>query len=463
MLPGVTASAIDRLATARAVLQEHYGHVGFRPLQGVIVGAIMAGKDVLAVLPTGGGKSICYQIPALLRPGFTIVVSPLIALMQDQVDSARRRGISAAMVSSAQSERDQEAVLTGVIGGEIKLLYAAPERLGRLAGQLRSLGLQPSLLAVDEAHCISEWGHEFRPAYRALGRARGQLGWPQTIGLTGSATVEVRSDIQGVLGLGRPRRGRGYPSAAYVGSFDRPNLRFRVQGVKHNAERLQRLLGALRQTPGSAIIYAPTRNLSESLSRILWHQGTRALPYHAGLTAARRTQTLVRFLDGNVRVVVATCAFGMGIDAPHVRLVAHWAPPSTIEAYYQEAGRAGRDGDRGDCLLLHHGADFGLRRRLLLTAFPPRDLVERAWRDPKVTARLPAGVRSAVERLRGELRPDRGHVDWSRIRKRRRLALERLRCMRRYAGTRRCRRRVLLEWFGEHVRACGGCDRCGNG
>ena len=451
---------IDRLASARQALLDHYGHSGFRPLQGVIVGAVIAGKDVLAVLPTGGGKSICYQIPAVLRSGLTLVISPLIALMQDQVDSARRRGIPSGMVNSSQSEGDQQEVLSRVRRGEIRLLYAAPERLVRLASELLAMRIRPTLMAVDEAHCISEWGHDFRPAYRALGRARWQLGWPQTIGLTGSATVDVRSDIHTVLRLGRVGRGRRHPFATYVGSFDRPNLVFGVRAVKSDQERLRHLLLKLRRTSGSAIVYAPTRNLSESLSRILWHHGVRAIPYHAGLTADRRRRTLVSFLDRDIQVVVATCAFGMGIDAPHVRLVAHWAPPPTIEAYYQEAGRAGRDGDRAECLLMHHRADFHLRRRLLLATFPPRRLVERAWNDPEVSARLPDTIRFSVERLRGELRPDRGPVDWSLVRKRRRLALERLRAVESYAKTRRCRRRVLMEWFGEPVRVCSGCDRC---
>jgi len=453
---------IDRLASARQALLDHYGHSGFRPLQGVIVGAVITGKDVLAVLPTGGGKSICYQIPAVLRSGLTLVISPLIALMQDQVDSARRRGIPSGMVNSSQSEGDQQEVLSRVRRGEIKLLYAAPERMVRLARELQAMRVRPALMAVDEAHCISEWGHDFRPAYRGLGRARWQLGWPQTIGLTGSATVDVRSDIHAVLRLGRVGRGRGHPFATYVGSFDRPNLVFGVRAVKSNQERLHHLLLMLRRTSGAAIVYAPTRNLSESLSRILWHHGVRAIPYHAGLTAERRHRTLVRFLDRDVQVVVATCAFGMGIDAPHVRLVAHWSPPPTIEAYYQEAGRAGRDGERAECLLFHHGSDFSLRRRLLLATFPPRRLVERAWKDPEVSARLPDTIRLSVERLRAELRPDRGTADWGRIRRRRRLALRRLHAMESYAGTRRCRRRVLLEWFGEGLGRCGGCDRCGD-
>ncbi len=347
---------------------------------------------------------------------------------------------------------ERNRIWDDLVGGRLRLLYASPERLEGLAPRLRQAGLRPALLAVDEAHCISEWGHDFRPSYRRLRGARYKLGNPQTVALTGSATPAVRDDILRVLGLAQG-------AAVHVGSFDRANLWFGVVPVPHERTRLTVLLDLLRKER-HAIVYAPTRGATEGLARALFRAGIRAVPYHAGLTRERRTGTLEAFLQGQAGVVVATCAFGMGIDKPDVRLVVHWTLPPTPESYYQEAGRAGRDGRPARCVLLWHPGDAELHRRQLDVTFPPRRLLEQVWSGALPSARVPATVRESVERLRQELRPDLGPPDWGRVRERRRLAEARITAMEAYATTRGCRRHALVGWFGERLARCAGCDRC---
>jgi ATP-dependent DNA helicase RecQ len=446
------------LALARHVLHTAFGHAEFRPLQRRIVHHALAGRDVLAVLPTGGGKSICYQVPALLERHLTLVVSPLIALMQDQVAALLGRGIAAAALNSDLDAGEQHRVLVEAAAGRLRLLYAAPERLSRLCDELRRQQIRVGRLAIDEAHCIVEWGHDFRPGYRVLGRARRALGMPPCLALTGSATPDVRREIRHSLGFGRR-------ALDVVGSFDRPNLRFEVIEVAGRDDRLARLCVMIRTLDGSAIVYAPTRNIVEALARVLRESGVVAAPYHAGMTPIERRRVLGAFLDDSVRVVVATCAFGMGIDKPAVRLVAHWSLPATPESYYQEAGRAGRDGHPARCVLLFHPGDGAMPRRQLAVTFPDERLVERIWVDPALRARQPASVLASVRRLEAELRPRRGRgmVDWRAVRRRRRQAYRRLDWMLAYARGTRCRRSMLLGWFGEAVPRCSGCDRCAAG
>ena len=446
------------LEPARIVLTRHFGFRDFRPPQRRVIASVLAGDDVLGVLPTGAGKSVCFQVPGMLDPGVTLVVSPLISLMQDQVDAARRRNLPAGFVNSTMDRASQQDAIRLLATGAWRLLYTAPERLVRLTGDLRQAGVPIGRLVVDEAHCISEWGHDFRPAYRTIGEARRALGWPQVVALTGSATSSVRDDIRASLGLGAGSPGRR-PFALHLESFDRPNLRFVVRRVRDERDRLRMLLHELSDERGAVIVYAATRNITESLARILWEQGHVALPYHAGLTKERRAETLEKFLQGKARVVVATCAFGMGIDKPDVRLVAHWTLPPTPESYYQEAGRAGRDGHPARCVLFHRRKDRALHQLQVNVTFPKESLVQRAWQDARIRSRLSSGVLASVERLRGELRPEHRQVDWEPFRKRRRLALERLRAMERYATSATCRRRVLIGWFGERLDRCGGCDR----
>lgn len=443
------------LDLARARLRYHFGYHDFRPLQARVVTALEQGRDVLAVLPTGAGKSICFQIPALLRSAPTIVVSPLISLMQDQVAAAEARGIPAAALNSTLSPSEQRTLLERFAARELRLLYTSPERLGRLAADLSERDARPGLLAVDEAHCISEWGPDFRPAYCTLRRLRARLGWPQVIALTGSATGAVRRDVALALGLGGARG-----TTQVLGSFDRKNLWFGVARVRDEAERLRTLVSALRLQDALAIVYAPTRNVTEELARVLGNAGFRTAPYHAGLSTRARRVILTRFLTDEVGVIVATCAFGMGIDKPNVRLVVHWTLPPTPEAYYQEAGRAGRDGAMARCILLYRAGDAALPRRQLDITFPPERLAERVWRGEQDPARVAANLRTALERLQRELRPDRGPVNWESVRSRRRDAERRIAVMERYARDSRCRRDALIGYFGERVPRCAGCDIC---
>jgi ATP-dependent DNA helicase RecQ len=439
---------------ARALLGRHFGYHDFRPAQAPVVESILARVDTLAVLPTGAGKSVCFQVPALALGGLTVVVSPLISLMQDQVAAAEARGIPSACLTSGLTAEEQGAVRRRLAEGELRLLYLSPERLERFAPELRASGIRPALLAVDEAHCIAEWGHDFRPSYRGLLAARYRLGRPPTVALTGSATPEVREEIARAL---------GFPAGKYaehLGSFDRRNLWFGVVRVPNDRERLQALRRLISGDDRMAIVYTPTRSVTESVARALVAAGHRAAPYHAGLDRVRRAAILDAFLSDRLDVVVATCAFGMGIDKPTVRLVVHWTLPPTPESYYQEAGRAGRDGEFARCVLLWHPSDGELHRRLLDVTFPPRRLVERIWRDRSTVKGVPANVLESAARLAKELRPENGPVQWEPVRRRRRHAEERLRAMERYARNSTCRRRALVGYFGERLGECAGCDRC---
>lgn len=458
--PAATLLA-DRMARAAELLGRHWGYAHLRPVQRRVVRSVLAGRDALAILPTGGGKSICFQLPALLLEGLTIVVSPLLALMQDQVTALVARGIPAAALNSLLKRDQQEELMARVKGGEIKLLYVSPERLDRLATELAAAKVVPALLAIDEAHCLAEWGHDFRPAYRRLGRLRWKLGRPQVLALTGSATPEVREDIAATLYLG----GWGVhrkPWDLHLGSFDRPNLWFGVVRVRTERERWDRLFELLAGDDRTALVYVPTRGLAEGLARGLGARGIAAAPFHAGLPAKEKREVLRRFLADEVEVVVATCAFGMGIDKPTVRLVVHWTMPPTPESYYQEAGRAGRDGRFARCVLLFNPDDAKLHRRQLDVTFPPRELCEQVWqgRTPVADPRLTRPVLASIERLRRELHPERGGVDWRSIAARQVRAGGRLAAMQTYATTPHCRRGTLLRYFGERILACAGCQEC---
>ncbi len=441
------------LEVARGLLRTSFGHADFRPLQSRIIHHVLSGRDVLAVLPTGGGKSLCFQIPALASDHLTVVVSPLIALMQDQVGALVSRGVAAAALNSTHDPATQAGIVAEAAVGRLRLVYVSPERLPRFVDELLARGGSVGRLAVDEAHCIVEWGHDFRPSFRALRQLRKAVGNPPCIALTGSATPEVRRDIQASLGF-RP------DSREIVGSFDRPNLRFDVVGVTGREDRLARLTSLVRGTRGACIVYAPTRGLVEGLTRVLVECGVAAAPYHAGLMPTERSAVLQRFLADDIRVVVATCAFGMGIDKAAVRLVVHWTMPATPESYCQEAGRAGRDRAPARCVLFHHAYDAILPRKQLATTFPPERLLGQLWRDPSLRSRHPASVIAAADRLAAELRPDRGAVEWQGVRRRRREAARRIDAMAAYARSSGCRRKNLLAWFGECVQHCGGCDRC---
>jgi RecQ family ATP-dependent DNA helicase len=444
----------DTMSEARRLLLHHFGYPNFRSAQTPIIASILQGLDTLAVLPTGGGKSICFQVPALVLGGLTVVVSPLISLMQDQVEAARARGLPAGCLNSSLGKTEQATVRQGIADRSLRLLYVSPERLERLSLELQAQRIRPRLLVVDEAHCIAEWGHDFRPSYRKLSRARYRLGRPQAVALTGSATAGVRNQIARTLRLQTDY-------ALHLGSFDRSNLWFGAVQVGTERERLRALLELLRGDDAVTIVYAPTRGTTEAVARALSEAGHRAAPYHAGLSKSRRSSALDDFLRDRVDVMVATCAFGMGIDKPNVRLVVHWAPPATPEAYYQEAGRAGRDGEFARCVLLWRSTDTGLHRRQLEVTFPSRRLLERVWSKPEGRVGVPANVLESAERLRRELRPERGPVDWRPVAERRRSAEARIQAVEDYTRARGCRRARLVGYFGEKLMRCAGCDRCG--
>lgn len=355
------------LEIARTLLREKFGHSDFRPGQQRAVEAILAGRDTLVILPTGGGKSVCYQVPALTLDGLTVVLSPLISLMKDQVDGLEARGLAATFLNSSLSASESSARLARVQRGEIKLLYVAPERfdVGTFAERIKAIGV--TLLAVDEAHCISEWGHDFRPSYRRVREIRERLGSPTTVALTATATPEVRVDIARVLGLRDPE--------VVLTGFDRPNLRWHVVRTKNDAEKDGTLVSLLQQHKGLAIVYASTRKTVERVAQMLQRAGVQAVAYHAGLDDDHRREVQESFMGERVRAIVATNAFGMGIDKRNVRIVIHHAMPGSLEAYYQEAGRAGRDGETADCFLLHAFQDRFTHEFFIKSTCPDREVV----------------------------------------------------------------------------------------
>jgi ATP-dependent DNA helicase RecQ len=387
-------------------LKRHFGHDQFRPLQREIIGDALGGHDVFVLMPTGGGKSLCFQLPALMREGLTIVVSPLISLMKDQVDALQTSGIPATYLNSTLHRDQAKARWRGLHRGEYRMLYVAPERLMLDTFLERALNWNIAQLAIDEAHCISEWGHDFRPEYRELKKLRKHLPEVPVMALTATATERVRADIIKELQLREPR--------CYVASFNRPNLTYRV--VPKSAPQEQ-LLAFIRSRPNdSGIVYCASRKSTDSLARNLNEDGISAKPYHAGLTSAERTKHQESFLRDDVRVITATIAFGMGINKPNVRFVVHYDLPKNLESYYQETGRAGRDGLPAECVLLFSASDVAKQIHFI---------------DEK----------SEKEAT---------------------IARTQLQQMVHYAETRECRRVTLLEYFGETFSQvpCDGCDNC---
>ena len=389
------------------LLKQYFGFTSFRPLQEEIIRDSLAGKDTFALLPTGGGKSLCFQLPALVRDGLTVVVSPLIALMKDQVDALQASGIAATFLNSSLNADEARKRLRGLHNGEFKLLYVAPERL-MLSGFLEDLRRwNVQLIAIDEAHCISEWGHDFRPEYRQIAGLRKHFPNVPFMALTATATGRVRKDIISHLKLQEPK--------CYVASFNRPNLTYRV--IAKN-KPYDQLLDFLRARPKkNGIVYCMSRRATESVAERLNENGIKARPYHAGLTPTERSTHQELFLRDDIRVVCATIAFGMGINKPNVRFVIHYDLPKNIEGYYQETGRAGRDGLPSECVLL----------------FSPGDTVKQTT-----------------------------FIDEKTNPQKRQIAREQLQQMVHYAEGANCRRVELLAYFGEEFSAdnCGACDNC---
>ena len=391
----------------RELLKTYFGYDEFLPLQEDIIGAVMAGRDCFALMPTGGGKSLCYQLPAMALPGLTLVVSPLIALMKDQVDALETNGLPAAFINSTQTSDELRRVVQRVRAGEIKLLYVAPERViePRFADFLQTLGV--SLIAIDEAHCVSEWGHEFRPAYRELASLRRVCPSTPVIALTATATERVRADILSQLGLREPQ--------SFISSFNRPNLTYSVVPKERD---LSGLLSLLEKHRGeSAIIYCGSRKATEDMAHTLRERGLAAEAYHAGLEPEARRDIQDRFIRDRTPIVAATIAFGMGINKPDVRLVVHHDLPKSIESYYQETGRAGRDGLPSECVLYFSYAGKSTQEYFI-----------RQIEDPEERER----ARQRLEQV---------------------ISL---------CNMSACRRRFVLEYLGEEWPDddCGGCDNC---
>ncbi|EKD58242.1 MAG: ATP-dependent DNA helicase RecQ [uncultured bacterium] len=411
--------------TLEQELEKYFSFSAFRVGQKEIVESVIAGRDVVALMPTGGGKSLCFQLPAIMSDRVSIVISPLIALMQDQVDALNARGIAATYINSSLSQDEIAERFYEIEKGQTKIIYVAPERFGNPQFQKLFSKLEVYMVAVDEAHCVSQWGHDFRPDYMAIKEYIGMLkSRPIVAAFTATATPEVKDDIVVRLGMTDPD--------VYVRGFDRPNLKF---FVRENLKKKDRIVEALRITksiPGNGIIYAITRKETEELVKFFAMHGVNAAAYHAGMPAHKRSRIQSDFMENKFKVIVATIAFGMGVDKADIRFVIHVGMPSSPEGYYQEAGRAGRDGEASFCILLHSKSDVSLHNYFIMAN-------------------------------KGEMMAQ--GKDFHQARQVLSIKYARLDKMKEYVSNKSCRRLLLLEYFGDpavknHSGNCGGCDVC---
>ncbi|MBR1978461.1 MAG: RecQ family ATP-dependent DNA helicase [Akkermansia sp.] len=489
-----TTSHLPDIHTA---LQQYFGFSSLRSGQDAIVEAIMQGHDALAIMPTGGGKSLCYQLPALCRSGLTIVVSPLIALMKDQVDALQERGIPAAAINSMLGAEEYRSVMGALRRGELKLLYVAPERFGQEGFMSTLRSLQVSLFAIDEAHCLSQWGHDFRPDYLRLGRVRAELGNPQTVALTATATAQVREDILQTLQLQSP--------AVIISGFGRNNLDFRITHCEGRKAKFERIRKVVEQWK-TGIIYCSTRKNVITVFEEIARQGVRVVAYHAGMSDSEREFSQNAFISGEADVVVATNAFGMGIDRADVRFVVHFEIPGSVEAYYQEAGRAGRDGEQAACELLFNHADLKTQEFFFEGSNPPLHLVRSLYTLLRTRCNLQTHdvqltVESMAELLGKDVNPmavstalsvllhagaisrsdipgsntrnthltdptrrfDDWNIDHEKLEEKARRDHLKIESITRYAYSTGCRQQWILDYFGETgTPPCGSCDNCAN-
>jgi len=476
------------VSTPAALLKDKFGFADFRPAQKQIVDLVMSGRNVLGVMPTGSGKSLCFQLPGLALPGLTLVISPLIALMKDQVDRLEELGIAASVINSTVPRHIQHDRLDAAKNGTLKILYVAPERFQNEDFRAALKQIRVSLFAVDEAHCVSMWGHDFRPDYLRLRKVITEVGKPPVIALTATATPAVREDIIKQLGI--------EGAVEIVSGFDRSNLYLEVRETSTVAEKV-RAIASLCKDAKTGIVYAGTRRNVEDIHRSLKRNGIDAVAYHAGLSIAERKAVQDRFMSRDAGIIVATNAFGMGIDRSDVRFVVHADIPDSVEAYYQEIGRAGRDGKPAHILLLFNYADKWIPELFIDASHPPADFLKQTfgkllsageplvigdlWK--RVTARMDQRFHAAVTLLHRAGYVERVHsasgsgvrilrakdreladFNFDELERRREFEFRKLGVMLQYASRfkKHCYRSFILRYFGEwnNVRDCGNCSRC---